>query len=148
MLAEIRNFGGKISKLKKVESPDKAAVVPAAAAPVGGGAGQEQGKSKSSGGGGVDLMADLKAKLNRRRSGIGGNDATGTAKAQGENLSAKGKLPPPASLNASAADSPASQGMASDMPSALSAMQGLGTAIAKQRKGQDEDDGAEWSDGE
>lgn len=65
----------------QVSTPEKPAAAMGAAVTSGldsggaSGASSSGNKSKSSGGGGMDLMADLKARLNRRRSGIGGADA-------------------------------------------------------------------------
>jgi hypothetical protein len=62
----------------QVSTPEKPAAAMGAAVTSGldsGGASSSGNKSKSSGGGGMDLMADLRARLNRRRTGIGGADA-------------------------------------------------------------------------
>ena len=60
----------------QVRTPERAAPPGMAAAVTEAGEASRESASKSKGaGGGMDLMADLRARLNRRRSGIGGADA-------------------------------------------------------------------------
>ena len=60
----------------QVRTPERAATPGMAAAVTEAGEASRESASKSKGaGGGMDLMADLRARLNRRRSGIGGSDA-------------------------------------------------------------------------
>ena len=60
----------------QVRTPERAAAPGMAAAVTEAGEASRESASKSKGaGGGMDLMADLRARLNRRRSGIGGSDA-------------------------------------------------------------------------
>lgn len=144
LLASIRNFGGNKTKLKKgVQTPERAAPGMAAAVTEAGEASRESASKSKGAGGGMDLMADLRARLNRRRSGIGGADAQ-AAKSKTEGSATKTSAQ--ASVDA-AAPSPAREGVSVDTPTALSNMQGLGTAIGKQASmAQEQETAAEWSD--
>jgi hypothetical protein len=59
----------------QVRTPERAAPGMAAAVTEAGEASRESASKSKGAGGGMDLMADLRARLNRRRSGIGGADA-------------------------------------------------------------------------
>ena len=149
MLDAIRNFGGNKAKLKKVKTPERPPPGMAAAVTES----DDSGKKKASGGGGTDLMADLKARLNRRRSGIA-SDGGGDKKAASSHTK-DAPAPPPAKLKPTPVKPPdegqaepqgSSNGISVDTPTALSNMQGLHTAISKRRAGGDNDAAADWSD--